>query len=159
MHLLAVYTFFFRLYRHIFLACDPKAITLDLLGVCCVRIRSNDLFYFRRLDLTESSIFAFGPTVLSTRCFPERYQGLQMDVRKDAGSRDCRLTSKPWDEAQTLVPSALKMAARSRFPVPTKLQSSKSVSKRVEDALISESTWYQHMLWRRRVSEAVARDR
>lgn len=34
---------------------------------------------------------------------------------------DCRRTVKPWDEAQTLVPWVLKMAALSRFPVPTKL--------------------------------------
>ena len=60
--------------------------------------------------------------------------------------RDCRRTVKPEDEAQTLVPWILKMAALSRFPVPTKLQHSTSVPERVGDAAISEGTWYQHML-------------
>ena len=33
MHLLAIHTLLIRLYRHVFLACDSKTTTLDLLGV------------------------------------------------------------------------------------------------------------------------------
>ena len=64
----------------------------------------------------------------------------------DGRSRHCRPTVKPGDEAQTLVPWVLKMAALSRLPVPTKLPSSASVSERLGDGFMGEGTWYQHIL-------------
>ena len=64
----------------------------------------------------------------------------------DGRSRNCRHTVKPGDEAQTLVPWVLKIAALSRLPVPTKLQGSASESESVDRASICEGTWYRHML-------------
>ena len=58
----------------------------------------------------------------------------------DGRSRNCQRTVKPWDEAQTLVPWVLKMAALSRFPVPTKLRTTQSASERGEDAVASDGT-------------------
>jgi hypothetical protein len=46
------------------------------------------------------------------------------------GVGDVRHTVKPLDDAQTLVPSELKMAALSTLPVPTRLQMAVSVFDR-----------------------------
>ena len=61
-------------------------------------------------------------------------------------SRNRRHTVNPGEEAQTLVPCVLKIAALSKCPVPTKLLKLASMPEIVENDVICEDTSYQHML-------------
>jgi len=53
---------------------------------------------------------------------------------------------KPLEEAQTLVPSALNMAAWSMLPVPTRLVHGSA--EKAKDQKAVRCTWYRRMLWR-----------
>lgn len=122
-YLFAIDTLLVRLYRHVLHAIDVKAIALDDLDVPAVLIRCNHCLYLRWLDL-------------QAECQPSHHHSALMSELCDGTtiwiSHSCcdthmyneNRTENPSDDAQTLFPSTLKMAALSRFPVPTRLSQS-----------------------------------
>ena len=138
MHLLAVNTLVVRLYCHVFLACNSKATALDLFGLCCVRVRSNDVFYFRRRDLTASSIFEFSPGFLPHVTSPRDSRDLKW-ICRTCGQTQWKLST--YCKAMGRGPNARPMGVEngSFIEIPGSHQATvfPSVSKRVEDFVIT----------------------
>lgn len=128
-HLLSVQTPLVGLEHDETLASNVQASALDLLdavGVALVLVRVHNLLHLVGSNLTHyvspRACVYFGPS-LAARLQPMCAGGPCM--RRVWTRRRCRgcdeRTVKPADAAQTLLPSALKMAALSTLPVPTRL--------------------------------------
>ncbi len=115
---LAVQTSVVGFQRHELLPGYVKAFRLYLFNVACIGKRGDYRFNLGGCDLQSlcSVIFStfsglsFRPSMLNT-----------LSVAKWGDAGEPVLTAKPEDEAQTLVPSVLKMAALSILPVATRL--------------------------------------
>lgn len=115
---LAVQTSVVGFQRHELLPGYVKTFRLYLLDVACIGKRGDYRFDLGGCDLqslcsvllSNFSGFSVRPSMLST-----------LSVAKCGDAEEPVLTAKPEDEAQTLVPSVLNMAALSILPVATRL--------------------------------------